>query len=255
MKPASSTPLLVLPGAGVPATCDAEPHVSADFPMPARLVARLRLSGCDTSAGPMVTLRAVVLVLSSVDARVTFRSTPGSENGNEETTSQVTVVPSGERVAQAPRWTRGIPGRGPISIAMLDCGARLLAPELDAANCVDGTTNLDVPFALDVRAVVWMAACDGSDQHGPLLRVSAEIVSTRGVTMRVASRGSEERLGARRLGVVQFPLVGPGMSFYSRENFIKASSAHNPWVSVLLLGDRGRQIGEEQLVGRCVRAS
>jgi hypothetical protein len=254
MTRALSTPFFVAPGASVSTALDSEQRVSTDFPMPARLEVRVRLTECDATVGPMVLLRAV-LVLSGLEARVNFRSTPGTKHGDEQTTGRVTLVPPGERLVRAPHWTRGIPGQSRISLALVDRDARLLAPELDGGECVEGTTDLEVPFVMSVSAVVWMSARAWSEQLGPLIRFSGEIVSTRGVTLRIGFRRSKKQLAGTGVGVTEFPLVRPGMTFYSHEKILEAGSPGNPWVSVQFLAEGGRDIGHEQLVGRCVRAS
>jgi hypothetical protein len=246
--------LFVPPGASLSAAFDSEQRVSTEVSMPTRLELGLRLSECDATVGPMVSLRAV-LVMSSLEARVSFRRAPGARHGVEQTTGRVTLVPPAERLVRAPHWIRGIPGRSRISLAMVDRDMKPLAPELDACECVEGTTDLEVPFVMSVSAVVWMAARAWSDQLGPLIRFSGEVVSTRGVTLRIGFRRSRKPLAGTGLGVTEFPLIRPGMTFYSREKILEAGSPGNPWVSVQFVAEGGREIGHEQLVGRCVRAS
>jgi hypothetical protein len=255
MTRASSTPLFVTTaGASTYAAPDSEQRVSTEFPMPTRLEVRVRLTESDATVGPMISLRAA-LVLSSFEARVSFRSSPGTRHGDEHTTGRVTLVPPGERIVRAPHWTRGIPGQNRISLAVLDRDARLLAPELDAGECVGGTTTLELPFLMSVSAVLWMAARAWSDQHGPLIRFSGEIVSLRGVTLRIGFHRSRKPLEGTGVGITEFPLVRPGMTFYSHEKILEAGSPGNPWVSVQFVAEGGRDIDREQLVGRCVRAS
>lgn len=254
MRRAASIPFFLLPGANVSAARDSEQRVSSDYSMTARLESRLRLTECNNPAGPLVVLRAV-LVLSGLEARVNFRSAPGAERGDEQAAARVPLVPPGERVVRAPHWARGAPGRCRLSVALVDRDAEPLAPEFEVGECVDGITNLDIPFAMNVSAVAWVAARDWSEQRGPLIRLSGEMVSTRGVTVRLGFRPSEQQTGGTGEGVTEFPLVRPGMAFYSREKTLEAGSSGNPWVSVQFVAEGGQSIGGEQLVGRCVRAS
>ena len=55
--------------------------------------------------------------------------------------------------------------------------------------------------------------------------------------------------------VVEFPLVRPGMTFYAREKLLEADPSTNSQVSVRFVAEGGKEIGDEQLVGRYVSAS
>ncbi len=249
----ASIPMFVLPGMSLSVAREGECRVSTDFAMPARFEARLRLTECNHSGGPLVVLR-VVMVLPGLEARVVFRADATAGPDDSQSMRRVPFVPSGERVLRAPRWARGTPGSARICLAMVDRDGRPLAPEIDAGESVDGITNLDIPFVMGVSAVEWVGARGWSEQRGPLIRLSGELVSTRGVMVRLGFRSPEGRLGGSGEGETEFPLIRPGMTFYSRETTFEAGHTGNPWVAVQFVDETGHPIGGEKLVGRFVRA-
>lgn len=251
MKRSSGYPVFVLPGSGA-ATGQAERRVSVDTSIPARLEARLRLAECDNPLGPLAVLESH-LVLSGLEARVMFRLSGTPADGDRQAMETVTLVPPGERLLRQSHSARGTAGRRPFSLALVDRGGHRLAPAQDIGECVDGITNFDLPFVISVSVVAWVRVRDWWDRHGPLIRVSGELISTRGVNVRLGSCPSEGPMGGTGKGDTEFPLARPGVSFYAREKTLECGISESPWVSVLFMGERGRPIGGEQLVGRCVR--
>jgi len=230
--------------------CEYEQRVSTDFAMPTRLEASLRFTDHASSIGPMVSIRAA-LVMSGLDARLTFRKAPGAERVDPHT-GIASLVSSGERLVRPPRWTRGLPGRSRLSLSVVDRDARLLAPELIADERAEATTDLEIPFAMSVNAVAWVAARGTSEDRGPVIRVNGELISTRGVMLRLAFGRSRQAMAGSDAEVAEFPLIRPGMTFYSEEKLLEAGSPANTWVSLQFVGEGGRQIGDEHFVGRCV---
>ena len=137
-------------------------------------------------------------------------------------------------------------------MGLIDGQRRELIPERELGDCVDGIINLDLPFTFNVSAVIWVAARVWSEQRGPLIRFSSEVVSARGVTVRLVVRSIRGHVGGPGEGVVECPLVHPGSVFYSRDKTLDSGSPGPVWVLVRFVGEGGRAIGEEQLVGRCV---
>jgi hypothetical protein len=253
MKRVSAFPIFGLPGSSAAAVRHSEQRMSAACAMPAGLKARLRLAECNSSRGPLIVLQAQ-MVLSGLEARVMFRASAGDtvERGGQ-ITHRVVLVPSGEWLTRQAHSTRGIPGRGLISLRLVDGGGRPLAPEQEVGECVEGTTNFSVPFMMDASAVAWVGARDWSEQRGPLIHVSAEVVSTRGVSVRLRFRPSVGPMRGTGEGVTEFPLIRPGMSFYAREKSLEAGLSGSPWISLTFVGEGGRPFGGEHQVGRCVR--
>jgi len=253
MKRVSPFPVFLQPRESALATRHTEERVSAACTMPVGLKARIRLAECDSSRGLMIVLQAQ-LVLSGIEARVVFRDTPDRATaGGEQVMHRVALVPAGEWLPRQSHSTRGTPGRSRVSMTLVDGGARPLAPVQDIGACVEGITNFNLPFDMDVSAVAWLGAREWSEQRGPVINLSAEVISTRGVTVRLGFRSSEQKSGGTGESVTDFPLIRPGMTFYNREKTLEGGLTGSPWISVLFMGEGGRPIGEEQLVGRCVR--
>ena len=74
---------------------------------------------------------------------------------------------------------------------------------------------------------------------------------TRGVMLRLGFRG---KAGERGEGIGEVELARPGAALFSTEKLCDAGLQKNRWVSVQFADESGRPIGDEHLVGRCVRA-
>lgn len=253
MKRRSGYPVFVLPSASVSAG-QAERRVTVDTSMPVRFEARLRLAECDNPFGPLIVLESQ-LVLSGLDTRVIFRNHPGTTvEGDQRVTETVMLVPPGERLPRQSHTARGAPGRRWLSLTLVDRDGQRLAPAQDIEECVDGITNFDLSFVMNVSLVTWVSVRDWWERHGPLIRVSGEVISTRGVNVRLGGRPSGgQQMGGTGKGDTEFPLTRPGMALYAREKTFECRIVESPWVSVLFMGERSRPIGGEQLVGHCVR--
>src|SRR5258706_4037089 len=105
MKRANS-PMFVLPGMSLAVAREGECRVSTDFAMPARFEARLRLTECNHSGGPLVVLR-VVMVLPGLEARVVFRAHATAGPDDSQCMRRGAVVPAAGRVGPGARPSPG----------------------------------------------------------------------------------------------------------------------------------------------------
>jgi len=240
------------PGSSVAAVSHAEQRVSTDLAMTARLEGWLRVTESQSVLGPMISLRASV-VLPGIQARVFFRS---REKGSptEGTQRQVDLVPQGERVGRSSQPLRGIPGRSQLSLRLTDHEGRALTQEQPLGECVDGIREVDLSFAVDMTAVAWVAAREWSERRGPSIRLSGELIFARGVIVQLGFRPLDsgvESIGEGATGVL---LIRPGMTLCSPDKTLDGGSAENMWISVWFIDGLGRAIDGEHLVGRCALA-
>ena len=222
--------------------------------MPARLEAWLQVKEYSSVLGPQISLRASI-VLPGMQARVIFRGrTRGSESSPDGIAQQVELVPRGERLGRTSHPLRGTPGRSHLSLSLTDHEGRALTHERQLGECADGFHEIDISFRVDVTAVAWLAAREWSERHGARVRLSGELIFSRGVIVQLGFRpldSSAERIGE---GATDVLLIRPGMSFCSPDRTLEGGLAENLWISVLFIDGMGCPIGEEHVVGRCVLA-
>jgi len=231
-----------------------EHRASSRYSMPARVETRLRITESGTSTGPLVTLQAT-LALSSLEACVIFRGADFEEQGAfEEVVQHVPLLPPGEQVARPASPLRRVgPGCG-ITLGLRDEEGRALSEEREIARCVDGVHEFSIPFAADTSTVAWVAARDWSERRGPRIRLSGELVFTRGVAMRLGFRPPDRESEGSSEGVTEVQLVRPGLSLYFPGRTVEAGHPDNTWVAVQFVDPGGHPIGERHIVGRCSRA-
>ena len=241
---------------GWPATTPSlsEHRASTTHSMPARVDTRLRITESSAPAGPLVTLEAT-LALTSLEACVTFRGAAFEEQGNfEKVVQHVPLVPPGEQVARpASPLRRAGPAAG-ITLGLGDDEGHALSEEREIAHCVDGMHEFSIPFAVETSAVAWVAARDWSEQRGPRIRLSGELVFTRGVAMRLGFRPLDRESEGSSEGETEVQLVRPGLSLYFPGRTVEAGHPDNTWVAVQFVDPGGHPVGERHIVGRCTRA-
>jgi len=238
--------------AGIPAL--SEYRASAGYSMPARVDTRLRITESTARTAPLVTLRAT-LAITSLEACVIFRGAAFDGQGNiEEAVQHVPLVPPGEQVVRPASPLRRVgPGCG-ITLGLRDEDGRALSEEREIARCVDGVHEISIPFAVETSAVAWVAARDWSEQRGPRIRLSGELIFTRGVTMRLGFRPLDRESEGSSEGVTEVRLVRPGLSLNFPGKTVEAGHPDNTWVAVQFVDPDGRPIGDRHIVGRCTRA-
>ncbi|HEY2956557.1 MAG TPA: hypothetical protein VGK89_15060 [Candidatus Eisenbacteria bacterium] len=230
-----------------------EYRASTRYAMPVRLETRLRVSESNGRAGPLVTLQATI-VLSSLEARVVFRGAGFEEQGTVfEVAQHVPLVPPGEQIARPASPLRRIGPECGITLGIRDDEGHALCEDREIARCVDGVHEFGIPFAVETSAVAWVAARDWSEQRGPRIRLSGELIFTRGVAMRLGFRPLDRESEGSSEGVTEVQLARPGLSLYFPGRTVEAGHPENTWVAVQFVDPGGRPIGERHVVGRCTR--
>jgi hypothetical protein len=251
MTPVSGSLVFFLPSPGEGGPSQSERRVSAAFSMPAQFEAWLRVKHGSSPLGALISFQSTI-VLSGVQARVTFRSRASwSDPPLEEVAMQLPIVPPGQRMVRPGHSLRGLPREGRLSFGLLDREGRPLGETRDLGPYADGVHEAEIPFSVDTTVVAWVTALDWSERHGPRVRLSGELIFTQGLDVRldfnpVGARGEALPDGTR----VQ--LIGPGTTLYSAEKVLESSLPGSSWVSIQFIDSEGCPIGEEVLVGRCV---
>jgi len=239
---------LMLPGNFIP---QPEHHVSISHSMPMRLEAWMRITDGADQLSPVVSLHAS-LVLSGVQARVSFSDRAnGADRTWDGVARQVLLVSPGRRLEHRETPLHGPIGRSRLTIRVVDCDQRPLTPAWDVGDCADGVRELSVPLVAGVQSSLWMALSEWSEAQGPVIRASGELCFPRGVFLRLGFRS----LGGERTGrdESELQLVRPGMSLYSPARVLGSGVPGTSWLAVRFTDGGGVPIGDETLVGRCVR--
>jgi hypothetical protein len=221
-----------------------EPRVATDWLMPSRIRVALQLSECASAAGPLVSLKASLL-LPGLQARIIFRDRPHREDVPfQEVSVMVPLVLPGERLERPLLSGRGAPAPARLALHLGDSNRRPLVPPQEI-ECVAGGRELEHPILLDVSAVVWLSA-HTPGANGTRLRVNGRLVFPRGVTGRIDPGASAERRGRP---APELPLISPGAMFFFYERSVESGLPCDPWVSLRFMDERGTPIGDEQSVG------
>jgi len=226
--------------------------VAVSHAMPARLRARLHIAGSGGSVEPVVMLQGT-LAFSSPRARVIFRSHPLDPGRPEEgVTREARLVPSGARLV--PRWSpvRGIAGRSRLSLQLADFDGRPLGPEQDFGECSDGVREIQAHFVLEANVRASVSAREWHEPEGPSIAVDGELMFPRGVILKLGFSPLGTRTERMRGSVSDVQLIHPGFAMYSSEKRFDSGLRDHTWVSILFIGEAGRPIVDEQVVGCCV---
>ena len=248
MTPVSGSLVFFLPGPGESGPSQSERRVSTAFSMPAQLEAWMRVKHGSSPLGALISFQATI-VLSGVQARVTFRSRVNkTERPLEEVAMQLPIVPSGQRMVRPGHSLRGLPREARTMLRLLDREGRPLSETRDLGAYADGVHEVEIPFSVDTTAVAWVTALDWSERRGPRVRLSGELIFTKGLDARLDFPAA----GARETDGTRIQLIGPGTTLYSAEKTLEGSLPGSSWVSIQFIDSEGSPIGDEVLVGRCV---
>jgi len=251
MVPASGSLVFFLPGPGEGGPAQSERRVSTVFSMPAQFEAWLRVKHGSSPLGALISFQTTV-VLSGVQARVTFRSRASkTERPLGEVAMQLPLVPSAQRMVRPGHSLRGVPREARITLRLMDREGRPLSHPHEFGEVTDGVHEADIPFSVDTTVVLWMTALDWSERRGPRVRVSGELIFTKGLDARLDLHPAGGRGESANDGT-QVQLIGPGTTLYSAEKTLEGSIPGSSWVSIEFIDSEGRTIGDEVLVGRCV---
>ena len=235
-------------GASPVAAAHREPRVVTEYVMPARFRGMLQLANCASPLGPVISLEAS-LVLSGLQARVTFRDRPRRDDvAVQEASVMVPLVLPGERLERPLQTMRGAPARPRLTVGLFDRDQRPLADAQEFGECTDGSRLLELPIRVDVGAIVWLSARASSGSSGAKLLVNGKLVFSRGVTAQLGLGPAADSTRLDRVAT-EVPLVNPGTMFFFYERIVENRLRGDPWVSMRFLDERGRPIGEEQPIG------
>jgi len=251
MRHSTGTLVFMLPNSGGTAIALSEHRVSVQYAMPVHLEAWLRVPGRTGATDAPVALQAS-LCLSALGARVTFRDHPTpTPSLIGDLAMQLPLVAAGERVVRPWQTLRGMPARSRVTLRVVDRDGATLARDRVLGELEGGFQQISIPFDADLGIVAWVAARDWSEQRGPRIRVSGELVLTRGVTLQVAFEPLASHSEGSSEGSTDLQVVRPGTSLYLPEKLIESGRADHTWVGLQFTDGTGRAIDAEQIVGRC----
>lgn len=251
MKHSTGTLVFMLPGSGGAAISLSEHRVSINYSMPVRLEAWLRVTGRVGSKASSVSLQSS-LTLGAFGARIIFRDRPGlTPDAGGEHALQFPLVGPGERVVRPWQTLHGVPASSHLTLRVLDRDRQILGAERPIDELVDGFQQVSIPFDASLSVIAWVAARDWSEQRGPRIRVSGELVMTRGVTLQLGSRPLASLSEGSSEDVTELQVMRPGTALYLPEKVVESGRADHTWVALQFTDATGRAIDVEQVVGRC----
>src|SRR5437870_4002118 len=111
--------------------------VSTTVTIPASVAASVTADGCTNNPGPFITLSGE-LALGGITARLTFQNNvKGTHTHTEDVTTDVVIIPAGEKITFAKQPPLGGVGGNPrISIQFLDGSGNPLGAPIFLGRCV-----------------------------------------------------------------------------------------------------------------------
>src|SRR5437870_988323 len=114
-------------------------NVNTTVSVPASLVTSFTADGCSNNPGPFITLSGE-LAVGGITARLIFQNNvKGTHTHTEDVTTDVVIIPAGEKITLAKQPPQGGVGGNPfISIQFTDGAGNPISDETFLGRCVQG---------------------------------------------------------------------------------------------------------------------
>jgi hypothetical protein len=130
-----------------------------------------------------------------------------------------------------------------------------LANSICLGRCEGRRLRGEPMFEVSATINVWLSAQRLSARRGPVLDLAGELSFPDGVSLRIRTAESCDRLGGPdgQIGMSDIHVIPPEVSMQIPQREVAPGSIDNPWVSVMVKDWSGGLNGGEVPIGRCVR--
>ena len=221
---------------------------------PVSVTTSVTAAACTNNPGPFITLSGE-LALGGITARLTFsNNAKGTHTHTEDVTTDVVIIPAGEKITFAKQPPQGGVGGNPlIFIQFTDEAGNPLSDEIFLGRCVQGLNPASASLSLpaDASVTVTTGSCDNSP--GPFITLSGEI-ALGGINARLIFRnnvrGTHTHTEDVTVDVVILP-AGETIRFAKQPPL--GGVGGNPRISIQFLDGSGNPLGDPIFLGRCVQ--
>src|SRR5437870_188248 len=160
----------------VAGTASGAASVSETVPLAASVTTSVTAGGCTNNPGPFITLSGE-LTLGGITARLIFQNNvKGTHTHTEDVTTDVVIVPAGEKITFAKQPPQGGVGGNPfIFIQFTDGAGNPMSDETFLGRCVQGLDTGSAAFSLPADASVDVSTSSCDNSPGPFITLSGEI--------------------------------------------------------------------------------
>jgi len=197
------------------------------------------------------------LTLHGPYARLLFRKGTelGPTLGIAPVTAESALLPTAPRVPIPERlYLVSNASRPYIWFEFRDRFNKPLANSICLGRCEDRPLRGEPMFEVNATISVWLSAQRLSAKRGPVLDLTGELSFPDGISLRIRTAESCDRLGGPdgQVGVSEIHVMPPEVSMHIPPREVAPGSAGNPWVSMMVKDWSGGLNGGEVPIGRCV---
>lgn len=233
--------------------------VNEKFQMPVHLSLNAAATGCTNAPGPQITLSGE-FGLGGLGVELIFRNNEdGTHTHTEEKSVEATLVPTDESLTFPKQPVIGGIGGNPfIWIQLTDAQGRPMTSELFLGRCVQGVFKAEADFVMPVVAMASMSTSSCSNAPGPYITLDGGMELS-GINGKLILRNNDNPAGgphmaddAMATSVVLLPM---GQAIQFPKQPVIGGVGGNPWIWLQFMQGDGTEIGDENLMGRCVQSS
>ena len=228
--------------------------VSTTVTIPASVAASVTADGCTNNPGPFITLSGE-LALGGITARLTFQNNvKGTHTHTEDVTTDVVIIPAGEKITFAKQPPQGGVGGNPfISIQFTDGAGTPVSDETFLDRCVQGLEPASAAFSLPAEASVDVTTGSCDNSPGPFITLSGEIALA-GINARLIFRNNVKGTHTHTEDVTADVVILPeGETIRFAKQPPLGGVGGNPRISIQFLDGSGNPLGAPIFLGRCVQ--
>ena len=232
-------------GSKAPMFRPSERRIAVPYAMPVRCQVWLRVTECESAAGPQVSMLAS-LVLSAIHVQVIHRASPPRSGSNpDQLALTLPLVPVNERIARPSRTFRAPAGGSSMSLQLFDHERAPLTEERDVGACTGGTSEANLPLVARVHAAAWLSTRGEGGGLEPKLRLDCELGFVSGIGLRLRTR---PLVSVRaEPDTIDVPLASVGTTLRFADRLVERDMPGLPEILLVFLDGDGHPIGRERL--------